>query len=131
MTEDEYKELLHNKLCDVVDVIILYHNPCSIKDKTCYKGDVSDCCKKTIHDTNGQCKYLSDSGCTIRDLGCKTWFCWEVFDNLDSKTKRVLKTISIINRILMLTKDLPDLYNAEKDEYDYRDLRRYLDDDFS
>jgi len=135
MIETDFKRHLHNKLCDIADLIMYQHNPCGL-DGTggCVKGQVKNCCHHTLYDVTKEgttkCYFNSDKGCTIENLECKVQFCWEAFDKLDSKLKRLLKAIEMINRIYMLTTCSKGLYRPERNEYDYRDLAAYFDESF-
>lgn len=135
MTETEFRTHLHTKLCEIADLVMYHCNPCRLDGQgDCVRGNIRDCCHHTVYDVPAgegkRCLFHTEAGCNTKNLGCKIWFCWEAFDRLDSKTKRLLKAVELIDRIYMLTSYLPDLYRPDRDEYDYRDVARYFDEDF-
>lgn len=135
MRETEFKIHLHNKLCEIANLIMYHYNPCGLDGNgNCVKGLIKDCCHHTVYDTKKdnqvQCLFHTETGCNTNNLGCKIWYCWESFDKLDKKVKRLLMAIEMINRIYMLTSYSEGLYIPERDEYDYRDVARYFDEDF-
>ena len=66
---------IYDKLCDAADkVMALWPGVCQIKPNgSCLRSEKT-CCQFTP-----DCPYLAkDSGCTVRCLACKMWFCPEI-----------------------------------------------------
>jgi hypothetical protein len=95
MTELEFKIIIHNKLCDIADTILMYYNPCQIKDGKCLL-DNFPCCTRTNNkrlDGDIRCQFLGENGCTIRNLRCKTWLCETAIRKTNQECIEALKII--------------------------------------
>jgi hypothetical protein len=127
MIETEFKIHLHNQLCQVVDLLLHYYNPCQwVNRQTCRKGN-PDCCNNYYYDVKkdgNSCDFFSKNGCTIQTLGCKTWFCTQAFDQLQTKMKRTIKAVEIIGRIHALSSYQPEHFIPETGEFQTDDLLR-------
>jgi len=130
LNETEFKIHLHNKLCAVVDILIAYYNPCNIGANGTCKTGIITCCHNTNHESvDGGCIFLSDLGCTVRNLECKVWFCNEILDKLPRKLKLSLKAIEILDRLFMLSSYPPEHLTHENSEYQIQDTLRYFDEE--
>ena len=130
ISETEFKIQLHNKLCEVSDLLMFFYDPCHWENGKCKYG-VTNCCHHTYYerrDACGGCIFLGEKGCTVKNLGCKIWFCNEAYDKLDGKYKRTLKALEIIARIYALSTFPPEHWLAEKGEYQTDDILKYFND---
>ncbi len=60
----------YDRLYGEADKLFKKHNPCQFKGNKCvYKGAprTNGCC--------GSCRHLTPKGCSVKCLGCKTFFC--------------------------------------------------------
>jgi hypothetical protein len=119
MKETEFKIQLHNKLSEVADLLMFYYQPCGLdKDGNCHNGNIKNCCHHTFYEkSEGGCIFNSDNGCTIKNLGCKIWFCNEAYDKLPRKLKKTLRALEIIDRLYALSSYPHEHYIEETDEY--------------
>lgn len=75
--------ILYDELCDYLDNKCQEYNLCKFKDGICEKRRCvckknvpiypNGCCYSTTRGKN--CKYLTDKGCSIRNVGCKLFIC--------------------------------------------------------
>jgi len=130
LNETEFKIHLHHKLCEVSDILLAYYNPCNISDGgKCKAGNIF-CCHNTYYESkDGGCIFLSNTGCTVNSLGCKVWFCNEVFDNLPRKLKLSLKAIEIVDRLFMLSSYPPEHLVNDYTEYQIKDTLAYFNEE--
>ena len=59
---------LHDEVWKRINNLIVKHNPCKIKENSCY------CYENNLHPSPfccGHCKYLTEMGCTTQSLTCK------------------------------------------------------------
>jgi hypothetical protein len=76
---------MHDRLYNIVDIIVKHYNPCQFNDKgECLRyqsglrwpdTDDTACCGSYTGPDSSRCAYASDKGCTIKCLSCKMWFC--------------------------------------------------------
>jgi hypothetical protein len=64
--------IVYDCLYEKADEIIKRYDPCRFTDGRCV-GQNGGCC--------GGCKHLSNNGCTIQCLACKTWLCNKIKDD--------------------------------------------------
>ncbi len=68
----ETKMIIYDQLFQEADELFKKFDPCYVIAEKCLRarfGGENFCCK--------ECKYLSDSGCTIKALLCRLWLCPE------------------------------------------------------
>ena len=132
LNNTEFKILLQNKLCDVVDILLAYYNPCGIKvGGICNSvtGKVFCCHNTNYESVTGGCVFLSDKGCKVKSLGCKVWLCNEIFDSIPRELKLTLKAIEIVDRVFQLSSYAPEHLLDETKGYQISDTLRYFDEE--
>jgi hypothetical protein len=132
MTDTEFKIHLHNKLCDVADLLMFYYDPCKLdKDGNCPGGTIGKCCYRTYYEKKDGmgCIFLSDKHCTVRNFGCKIWFCFEAFDRFPRELKLVFKALEIIDRVFALSEYPKEHWREEKKGFQISDTLRYFDEE--
>lgn len=82
-SKQEIYNLLYDELCDYLDNEFKKHNYCAFKDGICEKRRCTlkegqtlypnGCCFSTMKQKN--CKYLTKTGCSIKNIGCKLYTC--------------------------------------------------------
>ena len=74
------------------------YNPCEIINGECVAQayGFEACCSR-------RCKYISSSGCTIRNLKCKMHLCGEVLDNNPEMERRWYRLQSYHQQLLIHT----------------------------
>lgn len=105
MTELEFKIYLNDRLCDIADTILMYYNPCQIKDGKCLLGE-KFCCFRTRFkrlDGSEECQFLGENGCTINNLQCKIWLCETALRKTNPECVEALKGIEAFAKIYKLT----------------------------
>lgn len=69
MVRDHRKEKLYDELWHIADDLLKKYDPCKLDEHgSCIRG--VNCCV--------DCKYLTDTGCSIKCLSCKLWLCDKV-----------------------------------------------------
>lgn len=131
MDQMDFRIILHNKLCEVADLFMRQYNPCQWWENKCIKG-TPDCCRninyEQLKDANN-CLFLGRNGCSIETLGCKLWFCNEVFDAMPRELKLALKSLEIIARVHRLSSFPEEHFREAKDGYQISDTLRYFDEE--
>ena len=110
MNETEFKILLNEKLCDLIDAILYYYNPCQIKDNSCLlvndmRNDKRQCCYRSHFASRTEdkyCPFLKSDGCSFRNANCKIWLCETAIKNADPKCLESLKNLENISKIYTL-----------------------------
>lgn len=111
MTEIELKIYLNDKLCDIADAILMYYNPCQIKDGSCtlcedMATDERHCCYRTNHkklDREQHCFFLGKNGCLFRNIKCKIWLCETAIRKTSPECVEALKALETFANIYGLT----------------------------
>lgn len=111
MTETELKIYLNEKLCDIADAILMYYNPCQIKDGSCtlcldMATSEQHCCFRSKFkklDGEQHCQFLGKNGCTFRNIKCKVWLCETAIRKTDPKCVSALKALEEFSKLYELT----------------------------
>ena len=94
MTKSELYDWLYNE----GEMIFMEYNLCDVYDGQCHADRIdqrnnSFCCL--------DCKHLSDTGCTVKALYCKLWFCdmWNA-PHLIKRRLQILHDLAFKNKLL-------------------------------
>ena len=114
MTELEFKLVLNQKLCDLMDVLIYYYNPCQIKDGSCLRmRTIQDehkfCCgfyaPRGEKDCDRKCMFLQEDGsCRFRNIKCKLWFCETAIRSAPPELIQAIKILEEFTKLYKLTR---------------------------
>ena len=102
MTEQELKDILEEKLCDMADALMVYYDPCHIVGNTCKVGDSNPCCT-TITCYGSPCRYWQGE-CTYRNSTCKLWVCRTSVDSTDPKCIQGMTLLAQFGLLFGITK---------------------------
>jgi len=92
MAELEFNDIefllqLNEKLCDLVDVILLYYDPCKFGVNKCLvtddiEGSDLHCCNNR-YGQGLKCPFLKSGTepCKFRNISCKLWLCATAIEN--------------------------------------------------
>lgn len=115
MTELEFKLALNQKLCDLMDVLIYYYNPCQIKDGNCLrmrtiKDEYKFCCElyapKDDKSCNRKCVFLREDGsCGFRNIKCKLWFCETAIRGAAPEFIQAIKVLEEFGKLYKLARE--------------------------
>ena len=108
----EFKILLHQRLCQLINDILYYYNPCNIKDNSCtmspdITNDPIRCCFKTHYDRSAEdrsCHFIEDGKCTYDNVFCKLFLCITAINKTDPKCVESLKALEVIAKLHDLTR---------------------------
>lgn len=88
-------KVLHNKLCELTDLLTYIENPCNWENGKCKFG--KGCCYLYQRfDGDGTCDFLGKEGCTIPNIHCKLYFCDEV--ELSPRFRSAIDTLKKISK---------------------------------
>lgn len=86
---------MQNNILDAAlyDLLYLWANALIQKYCPCHihkcNGEVI--CKLSFGPCCGECRYLTDEGCTVMSLQCKLYLCWEVRDTIPLHVQMLFK----------------------------------------
>ncbi len=103
ITETELKLLLNEKLCDMADALMLYYDPCGIRDSACKGGDPNPCCVNSQFGRGG-CPFMRDGKCNFRNCDCKLWLCETAVKAADPKCIEALKMLEHFAKLFGLVR---------------------------
>lgn len=95
------KKEMYLNLCNKIEGIIKEDNPCDFIDGRCIVARThtefkfNSCCRK--------CGKQNESGCTIKSLGCKLYFCNLAEARLSEINLRVLQVIKNMSKMSEFT----------------------------
>ena len=98
MTDLEFKIQLHNKLCELADLILYQYNPCQIRNGKCLDRDFPCCSSRFNRKDTGKCMFLKEKGCGGDNVVCKVWLC----DKAEKTNEECTKALKIIEELAKL-----------------------------
>jgi hypothetical protein len=115
MTIEEQKKL-YDDLYIKADALVKKYKPC----KSCQLIDGVACCngyhEGCSKENEPWCQYWNKNGCGAeKPLGCKLWFCREIWQSDDIQNKSLIREIKTIRNIADKTA-LPLFFRASKND---------------
>lgn len=101
MNKTELKSIVNDKLCDLVDVLLNYYNPCNICGSGCRVSKENPCCFDTRFG-KGKCPFLINDKCVNRNIECKLWICETAIKNTEPECIEALKVLEQFSQIFGL-----------------------------
>lgn len=109
------KNKLDEALCKIADMLFKHYDPCKFEKDMCLDGHDErgpfHCCYRTAF-YMGQCPYVTQTGCSMPNIKCKTGFCEKALKNMSKDALtcfRALEEIAIIHKLNMRKPHLKDL----------------------
>jgi hypothetical protein len=84
----EQRSQKYDELYERSSKILVEFNPCKIENEICIQGrngECNFCCDG--------CSYLSDKGCTVQCLYCRTWVCETAAKNMSSEKYKIFNKL--------------------------------------
>lgn len=111
---------IYDSACEYIDNYYKNENICGFKNCQCYIKQVKNndlkygCCRK--------CMYVSDKGCTTKNLACKLFNCSAVYcrrKTITYKDLKILKVLSLRQRLVVKSDYFCLREDVLKDLYSY------------
>lgn len=105
---------VYDKSCSMIDDKNKGINICGFKNHICYAGNSNGCCR--------YCLYITNKGCSTKNLACKLFNCSEVtkrYNTLKYDDIKLLKVLSLKNRFIVKSDYFSKREDVLKDLYSF------------
>lgn len=109
---------VYDTCCDIIDKDTKGKNICGFKDGKCY----AQCNSKYCYGCCRMCTYVTDKGCSTKNLACKLFNCEEVrkrYKVITYKDLKLLKLLNLRQRFVVKSDYFSSREEVLKDLYSY------------